>query len=48
MTAATPAGVSAAGPASDRPALLRETPASIRTLEGSDLAFEILVGNHGR
>jgi lipopolysaccharide biosynthesis glycosyltransferase/glycosyltransferase involved in cell wall biosynthesis len=34
-------------PTRDRPALLREALASIRALEGSDLRFEILVGDNG-
>ncbi|MGH1570816.1 glycosyltransferase family 2 protein [Methylobacterium sp. P31] len=34
-------------PTCNRPALLREALASIRALEGPDLAFEIIVGDNG-
>jgi glycosyltransferase involved in cell wall biosynthesis len=39
--------VSVIVPTCDRPALLRQALASIRALEGPDLAFEILVGDNG-
>lgn len=39
--------VSVIVPTRDRPALLKEALASIRALEGPDLAFEILVGDNG-
>jgi glycosyltransferase involved in cell wall biosynthesis len=44
---ATQRKVSVIVPTCDRPALLREALASIRRLEGSDLFFEILVGDNG-
>lgn len=48
MTLELPTRVSVVVPTRDRPALLREALASIRRLEGSDLSFEILVGDNGR
>lgn len=39
--------VSVVVPTKDRPELLKEALASIRALEGSDIAFEILVGDNG-
>lgn len=39
--------VSVVVPTCNRPALLREALASIRALEGPDLAFEIIVGDNG-
>lgn len=39
--------VSVIVPTCDRPALLRQALASIRALEGPDLAFEIFVGDNG-
>ncbi|WP_409560535.1 glycosyltransferase family 2 protein [Hyphomicrobium sp. MC8b] len=47
MTPTTPRRVSVIIGTRDRPALLREAMASIRALEGSDLTFEILVGDNG-
>jgi len=47
MTAPTQRRVSVIVPTCDRPALLRQALASIRALEGSDLTFEILVGDNG-
>ena len=40
--------VSVVVPTCDRPALLAQALASIRALEGADLAFEIIVGDNGR
>lgn len=42
-----PVTVSVVVPTRDRPALLDEALASIRAIEGSDLRFEILVGDNG-
>jgi len=42
-----PRRVSVIVPSCDRPSTLREALASIRALEGSDLALEILVGDNG-
>ena len=39
--------VSVVVPTCNRPAFLREALASIRALEGPDLAFEIIVGDNG-
>ena len=47
MKTVTQRKVSVIVPTCDRPALLREALASIRALEGSDLFFEILVGDNG-
>lgn len=45
---AAPRLISVIVPTRDRPAMLRQALASIRALEGSDLTFEILVGDNGR
>jgi glycosyltransferase involved in cell wall biosynthesis len=45
---AAPRLISVIVPTRDRPAMLRQALASIRALEGPDLAFEILVGDNGR
>jgi glycosyltransferase involved in cell wall biosynthesis len=42
-----PRKISVIVPTCDRPAFLREALASVRALEGSDLTFEILVGDNG-
>src|SRR3974390_1990661 len=47
MNTATPRKVSVIVPTCGRPTLLREALASIRVLEGSDLFFEVLVGDNG-
>ena len=44
---ASPKRVSVIVPTRNRPLLLREALASIRKLEGSDLQFEIIVGDNG-
>jgi glycosyltransferase involved in cell wall biosynthesis len=47
LTSTAQRRVSVIVPTRDRPALLRQALASIRTLEGPDLTFEILVGDNG-
>jgi glycosyltransferase involved in cell wall biosynthesis len=47
MSQTAPRRVSVVVPTCNRPALLRQALASIRALEGSDLAFEIIVGDNG-
>jgi glycosyltransferase involved in cell wall biosynthesis len=47
MSSSSARRVSVIVPTRDRPDLLREALASIRALEGSDLTFEILVGDNG-